>query len=45
MLRADIRDAAAAREALGDLEFDAVVDWLAFTPDHVRASLDLFEGR
>jgi nucleoside-diphosphate-sugar epimerase len=44
-LRADIRDAAAAREALGDLEFDAVVDWLAFTPDHVRASLDLVEGR
>src|SRR3954451_16888598 len=45
VLRADIRDAAAAREALGDLEFDAVVDWLAFTPDHVRASLDLVEGR
>jgi nucleoside-diphosphate-sugar epimerase len=45
VLRADVRDRAAAREALGDLEFDAVVDWLAFTPDHVRASLDLVEGR
>src|SRR3954453_22052889 len=45
VLRADIRDAAAARDALGGLEFDAVVDWLAFTPAHVRASLDLVEGR
>jgi nucleoside-diphosphate-sugar epimerase len=45
VLRADIRDTAAARDALGDLEFDAVVDWLAFTPDHVQASLDLVEGR
>jgi nucleoside-diphosphate-sugar epimerase len=27
------------------VEFDAVVDWLAFTPEHVRADLDLFRGR
>ena len=26
-------------------EWDAVVDWVAFTPDHVRADLDLFTGR
>ena len=25
--------------------FDAVVDWLAFTPDQVRARTDLFRGR
>jgi nucleoside-diphosphate-sugar epimerase len=45
VLRADVRDPAAVRAALGDLEFDAVVDWVAFTPEHVRADIDLFRGR
>ena len=45
VLRGDIRDPASTREALGALEFDAVVDWVAFTPDHVQADLDLFRGR
>ena len=44
-IRGDIRDPAATRAALGDREWDAVVDWIAFTPDHVRADLDLFESR
>ncbi|MFC5380617.1 SDR family oxidoreductase [Aquipuribacter nitratireducens] len=42
---ADVRDPDSVREALGDREFDAVVDWVAFTPDHVRTDLALFEGR
>lgn len=37
--RADVRDATATRAALGDLAFDAVVDWIAFTPAHVATSL------
>jgi nucleoside-diphosphate-sugar epimerase len=41
----DIRDPDAARDVLGAREFDAVVDWVAFTPDHVRGDLELFEGR
>jgi nucleoside-diphosphate-sugar epimerase len=45
LLRGDIRDPAAVKETLGSLEFDAVVDWVAFTPDHVQADLDLFRGR
>lgn len=45
MLRADIRDPESVRSALGDLEFDAVVDWIAFTPEHVRTSMELFRGR
>ena len=46
MLRGDIRDPAVGRrEALGDQEFDAVVDWVAFTPEHVQADIDLFRGR
>ncbi|MBU4335888.1 MAG: NAD-dependent epimerase/dehydratase family protein, partial [Actinobacteria bacterium] len=44
-LVADIRDPAAVRAALGTREFDAVVDWVAFTPDHVGADVELFEGR
>ncbi|HEY2242563.1 MAG TPA: SDR family oxidoreductase [Streptosporangiaceae bacterium] len=45
VLRADVRDPAAVRAALGDLEFDAVVDWVAFTPEHVRSDIKLFRGR
>lgn len=45
VIRADIRDPDSVRIALGDLEFDAVVDWVAFHPDNVAADLDLFRGR
>jgi nucleoside-diphosphate-sugar epimerase len=49
VLHADIRDRAAAAAALGATrggrEFDAVVNWVAFTPEHVRTDLDLFGGR
>jgi nucleoside-diphosphate-sugar epimerase len=45
VLRADIRDPAAVKEALGAAEFDAVVDWVAYTPEHVRADVDLFRAR
>ena len=44
-LRADIRDPAAARTALGTLEFDSVVQFLAFRPEQVEADLELFRGR
>ena len=33
------------QDAIGDRDFDVVVDWLAFTPDQVRARTDLFRGR
>lgn len=45
VLQADIRDAATVRTALGDRRFDVVVNWVAFTPDHVQADVDLFAGR
>ncbi|HSZ43144.1 MAG TPA: NAD-dependent epimerase/dehydratase family protein [Trebonia sp.] len=44
-VRGDIREPGNVREVLGDLEFDCVVDWVAFTPGHVRADIDLFRGR
>jgi nucleoside-diphosphate-sugar epimerase len=45
VLSGDIRDPRSARAAIGDLTFDAVVDWVAFTPAHIQADLDLFRGR
>ncbi|HET6758937.1 MAG TPA: NAD-dependent epimerase/dehydratase family protein, partial [Propionibacteriaceae bacterium] len=45
ILHADIRDQASVRQALGDHEFDVVVDWIAFTPEHIETDLELFRGR
>ena len=45
VLTADVSDAAAVRSAVGDREFDVVVDFVAFVPDHVRRDIDLFAGR
>ena len=45
VLQGDIRDPESIGKALDGLEFDAVVDWVAFTPEHVRADIELFRGR
>jgi nucleoside-diphosphate-sugar epimerase len=45
VLRADIRDPASVRQAIGGREFDSVVDWVAFTPEHVQADIELLRGR
>jgi nucleoside-diphosphate-sugar epimerase len=45
LLEADIRDPSSTRDAIGVHEFDAVVDFVAFTPEHVQADIDLFAGR
>jgi nucleoside-diphosphate-sugar epimerase len=45
VVHADIRDAAATRAALGTEEFDAVANFVAFTPEHVQADIDRFAGR
>ena len=45
VLEADIRDPAAVRAAVGEHEFDAVVDFVAFAPKHVEAAIDIFAGR
>ena len=44
-LTADIHSPAEVRGALQGLEFDVVVDWIAYTPDDVERDLDLFGGR
>jgi nucleoside-diphosphate-sugar epimerase len=45
VIRADIRDRAAAAEALRGEEFDVVVDWLAYVHEHIDTDLELFQGR
>ncbi|HET7477708.1 MAG TPA: NAD-dependent epimerase/dehydratase family protein [Dermatophilaceae bacterium] len=45
VLRGDIYDRDSARAALGSLEFDAVVDWVAFGAEDVRRDIELFAGR
>lgn len=45
LVQADTRVAGSARAALGDRTFDVVVDFAAFTPEHVRADIDLFTDR
>ena len=44
-LSADVRDASAVREALAGREFDAVADFITYTPGQAKASLDLLAGR
>ncbi|MBD3374792.1 NAD-dependent epimerase/dehydratase family protein [candidate division KSB1 bacterium] len=43
--KGDIRDVRAMHALLKDQEWDVVVDWIAFTPDHVQADIELFRGK
>jgi nucleoside-diphosphate-sugar epimerase len=45
ILHGDIRDRASVQRALGDTTFDVVANWIAFTPDHVEADIELFRDR
>jgi nucleoside-diphosphate-sugar epimerase len=45
VLHADIRDPQSVHEVLGERSFDVAAEFLAFTPEHIRTDLDLFEGR
>ncbi|MFB9661152.1 SDR family oxidoreductase [Glycomyces mayteni] len=45
VLTADASDPASVRAAIGDRTFDAVVNWIVFTPEQVRRDIELFAGR
>jgi nucleoside-diphosphate-sugar epimerase len=45
ILQGDVRDPASMRAAVSAHDFDAVVNFVAFTPEHVQADIDLFAGR
>ena len=45
VLTADINDRSAVAAALGDMRFDSVVDFIAFTVEQVERDLELFARR
>lgn len=45
VLRGDIRDQKSAERALAGHTFDVVVNWVAYTPDHIEMDIELFSGR
>ena len=45
LLHADIRQRESVIAALGDMSFDAVVEWVAFTPGQVQNDIELLRGR
>lgn len=44
-LTGDASEASSVAAAIGDLEFDVVVNFRSFLPDQIRADVDLFRGR
>jgi nucleoside-diphosphate-sugar epimerase len=45
MVRSDIRNPASVESSLKGRTFDAVVDWVCFTPEHAETALRLFAGK
>ena len=45
VLTGDIRDRESAARTLGTERFDVVVDWVAYTPEHIESDIKLFSGR
>ena len=45
ILQGDIRHTGTIEAILGSLRFDAVVNWVAYTPDQVEADIKLFGSR
>ena len=45
LLQGDIREPGSVSSAIVDLTFDAVVEWLAFTPDQMKKDIELFQNR
>jgi nucleoside-diphosphate-sugar epimerase len=42
---ADIRQPESTHAALKDMQFDVVVDWIAYTPDDIERALALYRGK
>jgi nucleoside-diphosphate-sugar epimerase len=45
LLKGDIHQTDSVNTALGDLTFDTVVEWIAFTPEQVKTDIGLFRNR
>jgi nucleoside-diphosphate-sugar epimerase len=45
VIKSDIRDRKAASKVLKLHDFDVVVNWIAFVPQHVEADIEFFKGK
>jgi len=45
LIRADIRKTAEVRSAIARLDFDVVVDWIAYDVGHVKNDIELFKNK
>lgn len=45
VIKGDINDVESVKAALGDLKFDAVVNWIAYTEEDIDRDIELFRGR
>ncbi|MGH7492073.1 MAG: SDR family oxidoreductase [bacterium] len=45
VLRGDIRERDSIKAVIGNRAFDVVIDWIAFTPDHIEIDLELLRDR
>ena len=45
IIEGNIRNQNEAKEKLKDYQFDAVVDWVAFTPEHIKNDIEIFRGK
>ncbi len=45
VLAGDIRDPSSVKAALEDKYYDVIVNWIAFTPDHIETDIHLFKRR
>ncbi len=44
-LKSDVQDRASYEAALGEDHFDAVVQWIAFTPEQIAQDIEILRGR
>ena len=44
-IKADIRDLKTCQLAIRDHQFDTVVEWIGFVPEHIHADLELFRNK
>jgi nucleoside-diphosphate-sugar epimerase len=44
VLKGDIRDKDSIHKLLKDMDFDVVVNWIAFTTEHIETDLEIFKG-
>jgi nucleoside-diphosphate-sugar epimerase len=45
VIKGDIRDAEVTAKVLKGREFDVVVDWIGFVPEHIETDIRLFAGK